>query len=100
MFKLCSFSSSITVPPSLTIKPENKKAKEMDVVTFQCSATGNPSPNITWIKDGKTVGTGEALSFATDRKQSGEYWCSADNGLSKAVNASAHLDVLCKYRNL
>ena len=42
---------------------------------------------------------GETLSFDTNRNQSGKYWCSADNGLSVVVNASANLDVQCKYNN-
>lgn len=66
------------------------------MVTFHCNAIGNPVPNIAWIKDGKTVETGSALSFKTSRNQSGEYWCSANNGL-KTVNTSVNLDVQCKY---
>lgn len=40
---------------------------------------------------------GETLTFKTNRTQSGKYWCSAENGLNSTVNASAGLDVLCKY---
>ena len=40
---------------------------------------------------------GETLTFKTNRTQSGKYWCSAENGLNSTVNASASLDVLCKY---
>ena len=66
-------------------------------VTFHCSATGNPAPTITWTKDGKNVESGEVLSFETNRNQSGEYVCSAGNGLNVNANASAFLDVLCEY---
>ena len=45
------------------------------------------------------MGTGETLSFEAFRNNSGEYWCLADNGLSSTVNASAFLDVQCKYEN-
>ena len=37
-----------------------------------------------------------ALSFETNRNQSGKYWCLADNGLGVKINASALLDVQCK----
>ena len=40
---------------------------------------------------------GETLSFETNRNQSGKYWCLAENGLNSTVNASAHLNVQCKY---
>ena len=40
---------------------------------------------------------GNKLSFETIRNQSGNYWCLAENGLNSTVNASANLDVQCKY---
>ena len=70
---------------------------EGDQATFQCQATGNPTPTIEWIRDGTTVDTGEKLSFETKRNDSGKYWCLADNGLNSTVNASAYLDVQCKW---
>ena len=75
----------------------DKRVIESAIVTFYCNATGNPVPNITWTKDSKVVGQGNKLSFPTDRNRSGTYWCSADNGLNTIANASATLDVQCKY---
>lgn len=43
------------------------------------------------------MATGDTLSFEAFRNQSGKYWCSAENGLNVTVNASAYLDVQCKY---
>ena len=43
------------------------------------------------------MGTGDTLSLETHRNQSGEYWCSAENGVGLAINASAYLDVQCKF---
>ena len=65
-------------------------------ITLHCSASGNPTPRITWVKDGKTVATGETLEFVTDRNQSGEYWCSADNGIEANITTSVSLNVQCK----
>lgn len=84
-------------PPSFIFKPTNETVTEGDLAIFFCDTTGNPTPKITWIKDGETVDKGDTLSFEAFRNQSGEYWCLAENGLNETVNASAYLDVQCKY---
>ena len=86
-----------SVLPSFIIEPNDQTVIEMGIATFKCSATGNPVPQVTWIKDGITVASGDTLSFVAYRNKSGEYWCSADNGLRQAENSSAHLYVHCKY---
>lgn len=85
---------------SFTSIPGDQTIEEGDEATFKCSATGNPAPEITWIKDGKTVGLGETLRLTSvDRNQSGEYVCSVDNVLGFNMVTSAKLDVQCKLRN-
>ena len=86
----------VVVAPSLTTRPSNLTVDETDEATFQCTATGNPTPKITWIKDGRTVATGEMLKFKANRTNSGKYWCLAENRLNTTVSASAHLNVHCK----
>jgi len=83
-------------PPSFETKPSDQIVKESEETVFLCSATGNPTPNITWMKDGKTVVHGDTLRFSVSRSDSGKYWCLAENGLGLAVNTSASLDVQCK----
>ena len=83
--------------PSLIFKPTNETVTEGDLAMFICDATGNPTPKITWIKDGETVDEGNTLNFEALRNQSGKYWCVAENGLNKTVNTSAYLDVQCEY---
>ena len=87
----------LTVPPSLTIKPSNQTVIENQEVTFQCTATGSPTPAIKWVKDGKTVVEGDTLQFKANRTHSGKYWCTVENGLAITVNTSAYLDVQCKF---
>ena len=70
---------------------------ENEETTFDCTASGNPTPTITWIKNGKTVTQGERLGLNGHRSQTGRYWCLAENGLDVSANASAYLDVQCKY---
>ena len=86
----------VTVPPSFTTTPINQTVQEGDEATFNCRVTGNPTPTITWLKDGTTVGQGDTLNFKVNRNHTGKYWCTADNGLSVNINASALLDVQCK----
>ena len=87
----------VSVAPSITTAPTDQTVLESGTATFHCNATGNPAPKIIWIKDGKTVGQGDTLSFEINRNDSGKYWCLADNGLNSTANASANLDVQCKY---
>jgi len=88
------------VPPKFTTEPINQTTTEGAMVTFYCTASGYPNPKITWIKDEKIVVTGDTLRLNTSRNHSGEYWCSAENGLNETVKASASLNVLCKYFSL
>ena len=86
-----------SVSPTFITKPFNKTVIEGATVTLLCEATGNPIPKIAWTKDGETVARGDTLSFETNRTISGKYWCTAENGLKPTVNASANIDVQCKY---
>ncbi|XP_078342486.1 fibronectin type III domain-containing protein-like isoform X2 [Oculina patagonica] len=85
---------NVQFQPRLIAKPRDQTVNENKTVTFYCNATGNPTPKITWTKDGKTVGTGSELTFVALRSDAGRYWCSADNGLSAGVKADAYLRVL------
>lgn len=67
-----------------------------DELTLHCTANGNPTPKITWIKDGKNVDAEDELSFEALRSRTGRYWCLADNGLEVTANASAYIDVQCE----
>ena len=91
---------AFVVPPSFVDVPLNQTVRENDETTLYCSATGNPTPKITWLVDGKTVASGNTYKFVANRTQSGQYWCSVENGLNVRINASAQLDVQCKLKNV
>ena len=86
-----------SVAPSLTTKPSDQTLTENQEANLRCAAIGNPSPKIAWTKNGAFLTEGELLSFEANRHHSGKYWCSADNGLGVAVNASADLNVQCEF---
>lgn len=85
-----------SVRPSFLVKPSDKIVMEKETVTFHCNASGSPTPNITWVKDGLTLSTGDTLSFRAQKVLSGKYWCVVDNGLGVTLKAEADLDVQCK----
>ena len=64
---------------------------------FHCNATGNPTPKISWMKDGNAVAKGNSLSLETNRNNSGNYWCLAENGVGETINTTTYLDVQCKF---
>ena len=85
------------VLPYFTRRPTDHSVMEGHEAMFYCTASGNPSPIMTWLKDGKIIGTGVALKFLAFKNHTGKYWCSADNGLGLPINSSADLNVQCKY---
>ena len=89
----------IPVPPNFTSRPSNQTVIEGTKIIFNCSATGNPHPDMSWLKDGKTVAEGDTLSLETSRNDSGIYWCLAKNGVGEVINVTAYLDVQCKFGN-
>ena len=44
------------------------------------------------------MASGKTFKFVANRTQSGQYWCSVENGLNVTINASAQLDVQCKLK--
>ena len=47
-----------------TSVPNNMIENETDLVIPTCHETANPTPSITWFKDGNLIGSGDTLKFA------------------------------------
>lgn len=88
----------IIVPPKIITRPSNQTVLENEEVKLHCAAIGNPIPQILWIKDGITIGTGENLTLKAWRNVSGTYTCMAKNLLNATAISSAHVDVQCKHK--
>ena len=72
---------------------------EGNSLTLHCNATGNPTPNITWTKDGNAtvLYQGETYSIVNIQRQAaGDYTCTACNGLGEKKNATAAVIVHCE----
>ncbi|KAJ9585100.1 hypothetical protein L9F63_020556, partial [Diploptera punctata] len=78
------------------------QAEEGTYVTLKCSATGNPIPTITWKKgsiviDGsgryKQLLDGSLQIIGLYRKDTGVYFCIAENGIDHPVQREYHLEV-------
>ena len=67
--------------------------------TLHCNATGNPPPNINWIRKetGDVLGTNEQLTLtAVNRSKAGTFQCLAWNGIGKNSTRTCSPDVYCK----
>ena len=79
-------------------------------MTFKCRATGHPSPTLSWIKNKTTINQNSKNIVLSQNNQSltirnakrsdaGTYVCRATNNIT-SVDASANLDVHCKYKGI
>ncbi|KAJ7383467.1 hypothetical protein OS493_027628 [Desmophyllum pertusum] len=90
----------VKVPASLDINPVNVTVNESSSASFQCNASGDPKPVVTWFKDGTQLTTGGRIVIGGDSltvlstvaSDAGQYSCNVSNGLSSHVGI-AHLFV-------
>uniref|UniRef100_A0A8C5X6K5 Hemicentin-1 n=1 Tax=Malurus cyaneus samueli TaxID=2593467 RepID=A0A8C5X6K5_9PASS len=85
------FHLSVLVPPGIVGENtlEDVKVKEKHGVTLTCEVTGNPTPQITWLKDGqalakagdpRVVSSGQSLHISEAQLgDTGRYTCVASN---------------------
>ena len=87
------------MPPIITAFPQNAIIKEGDLLQLTCEASGRPTPNITWTKDGKQLAARGTLNIpASNRADAGIYVCSASNNVKVTKTATAQVTVQCKFK--
>ncbi|XP_022807335.1 hemicentin-2-like [Stylophora pistillata] len=68
-------------------------------VTLECTADGEPTPNITWTRvydngsDGGVLATESQFVLENNRTNSGTYRCTAYNGIGTAPNRTVKVEV-------
>ena len=82
------------VPPTVTEAPQSKTINEGDRLQLTCKASGQPTPTITWTKDGNQLGKTVDIQNSK-RTDAGTYVCKAENKVTQ-VTASAQVTVQCK----
>ncbi|XP_023343155.1 protein amalgam [Eurytemora carolleeae] len=94
-------SIEILIPPSVRSDPANGEVlvKQGSMVTVQCTATGNPSPSVTWtrLNQDKILGEGGVLQLSdVTHHHAGMYICTADNGVGNPADVHIQIKVLYK----
>ena len=82
---------TMTDPPEIATQPQNVTIRKGGHVTLSCDVKGNPSPSISWTKNGIVIATGDdsRIRFTEQNRKltimnvskadSGEYRCVARN---------------------
>ncbi|XP_065083273.1 hemicentin-1 [Ochlerotatus camptorhynchus] len=93
----------ILVPPKIThvTSGGHLQVRKGSPVRLECSATGNPMPNITWTRKNNVLENGEAEFTSSvyvienmDRHKGGTYICTANNGVGPVATSQIILHVL------
>ncbi|XP_068733267.1 neuronal growth regulator 1-like [Montipora capricornis] len=87
-----STTVNVHYPLTITSISLNQTVDEGDVVLLNCTADGNPQPNITWtrLSDNSIV----SLSLTiTGKQDEGGYRCTADNGIGDVAFSDVFITV-------
>ena len=89
---------------NMTNVSDHKTVQEGSYLQLFCEASGNPTPNITWTKALENSNGSEVLhhgltwNFTTiNRTASGNYNCTANNGIGNPPWHVINVNVTCKY---
>ncbi|XP_068685530.1 fibroblast growth factor receptor 3-like isoform X2 [Montipora foliosa] len=87
-----STTVNVHYPVTITSISLNQTVDEGDVVLLNCTADGNPQPNITWtrLSDKSTVSISLTI---TGKQDEGGYRCTADNGIGDVVFSDVFITV-------
>ena len=97
-------NSFLSAPSRITSSPNTQTVTEGSNLNVYCNATGKPAPNITWtrvLEDGtnsKVLFVGSPWRIVNIRRNfTGQYRCTAENGIGDPVNHTFPVNVLCEY---
>ena len=85
----------LTDPPNITSISFNQTVAVGDVVVLNCTADGNPKPNITWTRLFDYNIVNMPLDI-TGKQNEGGYRCTAHNGIGNVVTSDVFIAVQCK----
>lgn len=86
-------------PSLIESAPVDQVVLEGSNLTLDCNATGNPTPNITWRKDGSSAVLHQGETYIivnVTRHAAGDYICTAWNGMGSQKNVTATVHVHCE----
>lgn len=70
------------VAPAITEQPMSTTGRVGEAINLTCTATGIPTPTITWFRDGSTI-EGAVFQFlyfpSVKPENRGYYYCTAEN---------------------
>ena len=78
-------------------QPRSQPVRAGTSITLRCKATGYPTPEYQWVKDGTVLpdGVDEELTFdSADMSDSGKYVCIVSNRLNTEKSNAVELQVL------
>ena len=94
----------LSAPSRITSSPDRQTVTAGSNLDVYCYATGKPAPNITWTRVLENGTNSEVLFIGSSwrivnirRNFTGQYCCTADNGIGDPVNHTFPVNVLCEY---
>ena len=81
--------------PNITSISLNQTVDEGDLVLLNCTADGNPEPNITWTRLSDNSIVSMPLDI-TGKQDEGGYRCIADNRIGNAAFFDVFITIQCK----
>ena len=89
----------LTDSPEVSVTPISQVTEGQNV-SLNCSVTGNPPPNVAWIRgtnNSVIVNSGTTVLTNIRRTDSGFFQCLAWNQIGANASANLSIDVLCEY---